>query len=201
MPIFNYWPGRYATDMPNAAINAYLNFYSHTNRHMFLPDMKVTRTYKIWLPPGEPVVAGYAVEACWEPPLVTPVTNPSIDFPVTANQPEPYFFRMILNNGEPIVEGSECCMHGCDQLKIESNEWYGHDNIMICWNSTGRHYQICNGRVECDPHEEEFFSIASGIDFGWWPPGNYLTTIASTKYPSNWGEIMYWVLEFEIVEQ
>jgi hypothetical protein len=126
LPIFNYWKGKYASGVPNAGVNAFLNFHSDSERHMFRTDTQVTRTYKIWLPPGEPVIAGYAVEACWEPPLVTPVTNPAEDFPITANQPEPYHFKVVVNNGEPVVQGSDCCGFGpdyCSDLRLESLEW------------------------------------------------------------------------------
>ncbi len=126
LPIFNYREGKYASGVPNTGINAFLNFYSDAERHMFRCNTQVTRTYRIWLPPGEPVVAGYAVEACWEPPTVTPVTNPVEDFPLTANQTEPYHFDMIVNNGEPIVKGTGCCGYGpnpCTDLRLESREW------------------------------------------------------------------------------
>ena len=85
-PIYNYSPGKYSNGTPRANINGYLNFYTE-NRHMFSCNKSVTRVYHIWLPPGQPVVAGYAVDACWEPATVTPVKDPIADFPVSANQP------------------------------------------------------------------------------------------------------------------
>ena len=103
-PIFNYYEGKYASGTPTANLNAYKNFYTHENRHMFMTDGAVTRTYTIWLPPGEVITAGYAVEACWEPPLNTPVTDPINDFPLTANQVEAYEFKCILNDGEIITD-------------------------------------------------------------------------------------------------
>ncbi|MFH1676335.1 MAG: hypothetical protein ABIC40_04845, partial [bacterium] len=68
-PIFNYWEGKWATGTPTANLNAYKNFYTDENRHMFRDYGQVPVTYKIWLPTGQPIIAGYAVEACWEPPL------------------------------------------------------------------------------------------------------------------------------------
>ena len=144
LPIFNYWEGKFASGVPNAGLNAYLNFYSDVERHMFRSNTQVTRTYRIWLPPGEPVVAGYAIEACWEPPTVTPVTNPVEDFPITANQTEPYHFKMIFNNGEPILEGGDCCGKGpdpCSDLRLEVREWdsdWGDENhtTHITWYIT-----------------------------------------------------------------
>jgi len=91
---------------------------------MFVVNGHVERTYTIYLPPG-PGVAGYAVEACWEPPLVTPVTDPLNDFPITANQPEPYHFKFIVNNGEVITDCEECCYGGfnCDERYFELIQW------------------------------------------------------------------------------
>jgi len=125
MPIFNYWEGRHSKGTPTANINGYLNFYTDEERHMFGDDGSVTRVYHLWLPPGEPVVAGYAVEACWEPPTVTPVTDPATDFPITANQPEAYHFNVVLNNGEPITGDDKCCYHTeMNEQRAEMNFWY-----------------------------------------------------------------------------
>ena len=124
MPIFNYWKGRYARGVPNADLNAFLNFYSHEERLMFAHGASVSRTYHIWLPPG-PVVAGYAVEACWEPPIKTPVTNPIEDFPISANQPEAYHWKWVVNNGEPIIQGCGCCngYGDCSDIHMEYRLW------------------------------------------------------------------------------
>ena len=91
---------------------------------MFRVDGQVERTYHIWLPPG-PVAAGYAVEACWVPPTTTPVVDPLIDFPISANQEEPYFFRHIVNGDEPITY-EPCCgsKRDCTDLCIEFSKWY-----------------------------------------------------------------------------
>jgi hypothetical protein len=52
LPIFNYWPGKYSNGTPTANLNAFLNFYTDEQRHMFRVSGKVDRTYHIWLPPG-----------------------------------------------------------------------------------------------------------------------------------------------------
>jgi len=131
LPIFNYWHGKYATGTPTANINGFLNFYSMEERHIFEHDASVSRTYHIALPPG-PLVAGYAVEACWEPPLVKPVTNPIEDFPITANQPECYRFKVVVNDGNPITEDDiyNCCNYGpfydtsVHGVRLELDYWY-----------------------------------------------------------------------------
>jgi len=124
-PIFNYWPGKYSKGTPTANINGHLNFYSNEERHMFESDASVSRTYHIWLPPG-PIVAGYAVEACWEPPIKTPVTNPAEDFPISANQPEAYHFHCVINDGEPITLDKPCCWEpeSVHKARAEMDFWY-----------------------------------------------------------------------------
>ena len=96
-PIFNYMKGKFSTGLPNSTVNAYKAYWTHEERRMFLPGYEVTRTYRIQTQPG-PMIVGYAVEACWEPPLVTPVTDPAVDFPISANQGEPYIERYYLED-------------------------------------------------------------------------------------------------------
>ncbi len=126
MPIFNYWPGKFSKGTPTANVNAFLNFYTDEDRHMFQCNGQVERTYHISLPGGA-VTAGYAIEACWEPATVTPVTNPVDDFPFSANQREPYYFEYVLNNNEVITQDN-CCgttEYDCEKLWLEYLQWYG----------------------------------------------------------------------------
>ncbi len=158
LPIFRYWPGRFSFGSPNADINAYLDFYTEEERHAFLPNRYVDRTYHISLPPGKPVAAGYAVEACWEPPTVSPVTDPINDFPSSANQPEPYYFRFVINNGEVITDCDECCGSICAEQYMEIWEWGEDDSNKAIWE-----YYDCSGGIgfplmECDPLEEHRFA-------------------------------------------
>ncbi len=125
LPIFNYWEGRWAKGTPTANVNGYINFYSREERYIFEHNQTVSRIYTIWLPPGEEVVAGYAVEACWEPPINKPVTDPVVDFPVSANQPEAYHFKCVINDGNPI-DDPECCMRDgtIHDARAEIYTWY-----------------------------------------------------------------------------
>ena len=129
LPMFNYWPGKYSNGAPNSNLNGFINFYTHEQRHMFAADGSVQKTYTIWLPPGEPVIAGYAVEACWAPPTNIPVTDPLNDFPPEANQPEPYMFDYIVNNNNVITESPCCAMEfqDCSRLKVACARWDGVD--------------------------------------------------------------------------
>ena len=128
-PIFNYREGRFTSGVPTANVNGYLNFYSRQDRHIFDHDASVTRVYTIWLPPG-PVTAGYAIDACWVPPVNTPVTNPVVDFPLSANQPEAYRFKCVINNGEPITVDDPCCRgdDGISRARAEIYTWYVPDD-------------------------------------------------------------------------
>ena len=124
-PICSYWPGKYSSGTRTANMNGFLNFYTIENRHIFEVGKTVSRTYHIWLPAG-PVTAGYAVDACWQPPAKTPVTDPVADFPVTANGPECYRFKVVINDGNPLT--TSCCEdmspHEC---RVELERWYWDD--------------------------------------------------------------------------
>jgi hypothetical protein len=160
LPILNYWKGRYAIGTPNADLNAYLNFYSQEERHIFATNSHVERTYRIWLPPGKPVVAGYAVEACWEPPTVTPVTNPIEDFPLSANQPEAYYFRYVVNNGEEITDCDEWQgppWYDCGRMYVELHEWGGITSLSYRRFHPGGGF-TGGGFYDCDPPIENRFA-------------------------------------------
>jgi len=123
LPVFSYWPGKYSKGTPTANINGFLYFYSNENRHMFEAGETVSRTYHIWLPPG-PVTAGYAVDACWQPPDVIPVTDPASDFPITANQPEAYRFKCVYNDGQPITPDWFKVVEGVHHARAEFEIMY-----------------------------------------------------------------------------
>ena len=209
MPIFNYWPGRNSNGLPNTALNAYLNFYTDEQRHMFKTGCRVTRTYKIWLPPREPVIAGYAVEACWEPPLVTPVTDPLIDFPASANQPEPWHFDVIVNNGEPIVQHSGCCgappPNGCDSLRLDIRDWDDVKNTHITWwywpgDPTTDTWMY----APCTEEYDGFY--ASFIRLDNYSLGNYRHLVMSFEArptPPDYGmhDIVFDLMDFTIIEE
>jgi len=164
MPIFSYWPGKYSSGTPSANINAYINFYTDEERHMFETDGVIEKTYHISLPPG-PVVAGYAIEGCWEPPINTPVTDPLNDFPYSANQEEPYFFQVVINNGE-VIDYDPCCGYEeeCEDFRIELTTWdgqyEGENEFKGCFllpaphnwiKGMGSPYPICSTDPSGDP--------------------------------------------------
>jgi hypothetical protein len=122
--ITKYFPGKFSKGTPNSTINAYKEFNTDEERHLFRAGHSVTRTYRIQTQPG-PMVVGYAVDACWEPPLVTPVTDPLTDFPPTANQPEPYHFEVVINDGEPVPYGEYLEDPQSGRIKLFIDQWNG----------------------------------------------------------------------------
>jgi hypothetical protein len=197
-PIFNYWPGKYANGTPTANINAYMNFYTTENRHMFTCYGQKSRTYHIWLPKG-PVVAGYAVEACWEPPTKTPVTNPALDFPLTANQPEAYEFYVNLHNGQPIIE-LPCCgqIYDPSDSYLVSKQWGGHTAQHFAfytgeyWWNSGYYMYPCGDSLP-DEYCNDFFLAEN------FPDGDYMGVAINFRAPGySPEEIAYTVFEFTI---
>ena len=200
MPIFNYWEGRFARGTPTANINAFKNFYTDEERHMFRVDGSVTQTYKIWLPPG-PVTAGYAIDACWEPPIKTPVTNPVEDFPLTANQPEAYEFRCVINSGEPVTDPECCGHHDPSEFHLYSKQWGGHTALGFAWFTDA--FQFRGGVIHpcgdewpdhyCDPGTS-FIAAAH-------PDGDYIGVAINDRGdwpPPLTRELAYTVFEFTI---
>jgi len=172
--LFNYWAGKYSSGTPTANINAYLDFYSDKNRHMFTHSASVTRDYHIYLPPG-PLTAGYAVEACWEPPTTTPVVDPANDFPISANQDEPYHFRVVVNNGQPITH-NPCCgtstADPCSDLWFEAEQWGGFTaNRCVTMQPEPYLWFISPYIVPCDPDTGKY-AMDGGLGFTW-PKGSH----------------------------
>jgi hypothetical protein len=198
LPIFNYWPGKYSSGTPTANLNAYLNFYTTEERHMFIDYGVVTRVYHIFLPPG-PVTVGYAVEACWEPPIKTPVIDPAEDFPFSANQEEPYHFRFVLNNDEPITEG-ECCGLNlddpCSDLRVETLQWYGPAvDSQVFSLPDDQHTHVGSALQPCQVSNTEW-QIGWGYPFSSFPDGTY-RGVSTVLYPGE-GNFAYTVFDWTV---
>ena len=198
MPIFNYREGKYTRGVPDADLNAYLDYYSLEERHIFQTYSHVQRTYRIWLPPGEPIVAGYAVEACWEPPLRTPVTNPVEDFPLTANQPEPYYFQYVVNNGEDITD-CEAWGDGegdCEKMYMEFCQWGGLiSTIYRRFRPTGGFYGW--GFWDCDPAVENRSATAemAACEYG---NGTFRSVCLVFWFDGYFNDIAYTVFDWTV---
>lgn len=75
---------------PSSSLNGYKNYFTpalSNNRHAFYGGDTETVQYEIHLPSG-PFVFGYAVDGNWVPAGISPVTDPSADFPPEANAQE-----------------------------------------------------------------------------------------------------------------
>ena len=180
LPILNYWPGKYSNGTPTANLNAYLEFYTTEERHMFASGSSVLRTYHIYLPPG-PVVVGYAVDACWVPPDVTPVIDPLNDFPISANQPEPYYLRFVINDGEPITH-DPCCGWDiddrCSDQHLVTREWGGEQSVTTGFTyhpPPQEDWHLHSGGVVDDPcefGESDWYELGM-TSYSSYPDGTY----------------------------
>ncbi|MFH1675420.1 MAG: hypothetical protein ABIC40_00240, partial [bacterium] len=212
LPIFNYWPGKWSNGTPTANLNAYKDFYTDENRHMFRDYGQITQTYKIWLPAGQPIIAGYAVEACWEPPSKTPVTDPLNDFPFSANQPEAYRFYLSLNNGEVITD-PYCCSAHCDPSDgyIFSKQWGGHTALHFSVLSDyfiqkGGIYSSCGGGWSssgnpCPGDWPDMYCSDNLFYAANFPDGDYIgvaENFLADLDPYGYFEISYSIFEFTI---
>lgn len=93
-----YLEGSFASpDSPDALLNGFKRYVSDdpgNTRNAFYAGESIAVTYEI-APPDGPFVFGYAVDASWEPPTTSPVTDPMSDFPPEANCPEPWKIKVI----------------------------------------------------------------------------------------------------------
>jgi len=186
LPLLNYYPGKYANASSTANLNAYLDFYTTEERHIFNVYGVTSREYHIYLPEG-PVSAGYAIEACWFPPDNFPVNDPVNDFPVSANQEEPYFLNLVVNNGETFTEQEYCCGCNvvddpCGDLHLESEQWGPQDDdhfIDAIFTLTPEPYLNSHayGMGKCPNPDEDWFQLAC-TEFNSptvsYPDGDYL---------------------------
>jgi hypothetical protein len=207
----NYLPGKYSYGTPTANLNAFINFYSTEERHMFANTGVVMRTYHIYLPPG-PLTAGYAVEACWVPPITTPVTDPLSDFPITANQDEPYYFKYTINNDE-VIDFYNCCGGDleCERLRVDYLDWQEDEPSVHCmmpvkpepWTDGGNRmlYMHCESDEYSDSwqawplmitpdHPGEPYGYTDGKYRGW--------LLAFGGYSMPYNQFVYSVWDFEI---
>ena len=202
LPMFNYCPGKHSNGTPTANLNGFLNFYTDENRHMFRTGKYVERTYHLWIPPG-PLVAGYAVDACWEPPTVTPVTDPANDFPYSANQSEPYYFKNIINKGQ-VIDYKPCCTKFCDNFWFEAKLWYGKINDWVFimgspWGTNDEGAWPCSNWPNAPQQGADSYStdvIDAVTDM--WPNGYYRKLMLVYYNDVSNPKIAYDVMDFTI---
>ncbi len=77
---------------PNTTLNGYKRHITDNEwntRNAFYAGTVNTQIYEVYKPAGS-FILGYAVDASWEPPITSPVTDPMNDFPPEANCYEPW---------------------------------------------------------------------------------------------------------------
>jgi hypothetical protein len=207
LPMFNYWKGKYSIGDPNGTLDAFINFYTNENRHIFETGKYVTKTYHIWLPPGQPVVAGYAVDACWEPPTRTPVTNPETDFPISANQAEAYDFRVNVNSGQPITNPKCCGEQGDPSQGYIFAKWWNKPPLVAYYELDNRFAHVspevispCGGEWP-----DEYCGGLVAAQWGDpWPEGDFLgfgvfeNLDENHQTPLGWDAVAFTIFEFTV---
>jgi len=157
LPIFEYYPGKYATGDNLGTINAYRNFRTNENRHMFEVGKSDTRTYIIRPPETGNIQASYIVHAYWAPPVNQPVSNPAEDFPPEANSPSPYEFRIDqsapIDPDTPVNEQGKDIRYFVKYWSIGHEYWYLSNFDYLYVSGEGGHltpqgdnyYKNCEG--------------------------------------------------------
>jgi len=120
--ILEYSPGKFSSPIePSTTLNPYLMYYSMEERHTFEVTASVTRTYRVFLPPG-PLEFGYAVDASWTlPEGESPYSVPD-DWPISANSLEPWMISVASVEG--LNSGG-----GTGLARILIHDWQGASTV------------------------------------------------------------------------
>ncbi len=96
-------------------------------RAVFTAGSSNTRRYQIQFPmdPGPQIVYGYAIDASWNAPSPNPPVEIPDDFPINANQPEPY--RVVLQpTANSLYYDTESGMlGGVLRFQVNVHDWQG----------------------------------------------------------------------------
>ena len=121
-----YVKGKLATvTAPGSTLNGYKRFVTDdpvNTRNAFYAGDEIIVTYQVDMPDApDPWVFGYAVDACWAPPINKPVDDPMTDFGPEANCPEPWKID-IQDLGPGLTPQG-----GTTKLQIDVFDWQGKD--------------------------------------------------------------------------
>lgn len=120
--------------MINATVHPYRNIHPGLIRHSFKPETKqgapntASTTYHIVLPEiGEPFALMYAIDASYGTPTFKPANIPEpkykvSEFPMTANQPEPYFVQVSTVENHMWADGTYLGGGEC-YIEIDVFDW------------------------------------------------------------------------------
>lgn len=121
-----YLKGKYATPTaPDADLNPYKRIITSApsnTRNAFYADANVIENFEIDMPDGGPFVFGYAVDACWAPPVNNPVVDPMTDFGENANCAEPWWID-AYDSGPGLLDTG-----GTTKIEIYVYDWQGKES-------------------------------------------------------------------------
>ena len=125
--LFGYEKGKFGTTtFPNSTLNGYKRYIStgsQNTRNALYTSSSVTVQYELKFPETA-FVFGYAVDANWAEPTVSPVENPNTDFPADANCAEPWKIEVSI---EPVGQGLTDA-GGTSNLHIKVYDHQGKDS-------------------------------------------------------------------------
>ena len=195
-PIYKYQPGgdlggTFDSDDQegDTAYNLFglICYYSSEVRRHFATDAIVSRTYNFAVPAG-PWEFGYAVDACWAPPLNVPVKDIKNDFPKAANTLLNYDLKVsvagpLVGSG-PVTMTIRAYSHFQDILEIYSTPFIRITDFQLTgMGSNGPK----TGPVIVDNQYVEFtYDLVNALNK---PPGKYPILITCTTSHPYLGEI------------
>jgi len=196
-----YIEGKLATSQPpNSNLNPfkiYISQGSDNTRNAFYAGDSVSRIYEIHMP-FNVFRFGYAIDACWVPPMVEPVTDPMTDFPPEANCPEPYKIVVNQDGEDPDVTGSST------DLLIAVYDWQGKDDV---YPPTVECPELFDGKVTAEWEEDgDGYTIyrATIENAKFAPPGEYWCLVSKVPVEnddsSGWMDLAaYGIFRVEVI--
>ncbi len=114
-----------ATDSMGSVHNTAMD--ADTGRGVFTAGSSNTRRYLIRFPmnPGPQVIYGYAVDASWAAPSPNPPSAVPDDFPLSANEPEPYDVVVVPTVNTLFYDSETGMKGGVLRLATNVHDWQG----------------------------------------------------------------------------
>ncbi len=99
-------------------------------RGVFSAGASNTRRYRIQFPldPGPEIRYGYAIDASWAAPSPNPPSEIPDDFPIEANQPEPYIVDLKVTKNSLFYDTESGNSGGVLRLMTTIHDWQGQLN-------------------------------------------------------------------------
>ncbi|MFH1676723.1 MAG: hypothetical protein ABIC40_06825, partial [bacterium] len=195
-----------------------------TGRGVFTAGESNTRRYRIKFPmnPGPEIVFGYAIDASWAASNPNPPSEVPDDFPINANQPEPYDLVLTPTLNTLFYDSESGIKGGVLYLTADVYDWQGQnagniaseinivrayapgltgnstDGILLGENSTSAQYSIeLTGLTEISQTGKEILAVRAEALGATYDQG--LSFPAPTSKISSWQEILVDVADPECV--